>query len=187
MGIPSPASCTTSSSKPSFSRARAKRRKSTRRAARNLLAKSKTGKTTAKRKLAKRMRNSRSASRKVYRSGHVPREMLCLSRDRFDILRSELWETDSRHFLTPAGAALLSKHRLLLQLPQACAYFRCAARTVIPTSSRTFTSGGGPTKSCGCCPTKPRNQLLKGDQTPSCPFCPLPKPPPDRTLADLTV
>jgi hypothetical protein len=58
-----------------------------------LLAKSKTGKTTAKRKLPESDEEFQQRLTEKYADPEMfHREMLYLSRDRFDILRSELWE-----------------------------------------------------------------------------------------------
>ena len=58
-----------------------------------LLAKSKTGKTTAKRKLPESDEEFQQRLAEKYAEPEMfHREMLYLSRDRFDILRSELWE-----------------------------------------------------------------------------------------------
>jgi hypothetical protein len=58
-----------------------------------LLAKSKTGKTTAKRKLPESDEEFQQRLTEKYTDPEMfHREMLYLSRDRFDILRSELWE-----------------------------------------------------------------------------------------------
>jgi len=58
-----------------------------------LLAKSKTGKTTAKRKLPESDEEFQQRLAEKYADPEMfHREMLYLSRDRFDILRSELWE-----------------------------------------------------------------------------------------------
>ncbi len=58
-----------------------------------LLAKSKTGKSTAKRKLPETDEEFQERLTEKYTDpAMLHREMLYLSRDRFDILRSELWE-----------------------------------------------------------------------------------------------
>lgn len=58
-----------------------------------LLAKSKTGKTTAKRKLPESDEEFQQRLTEKYADPEMfHREMLYLSRDRFEILRSELWE-----------------------------------------------------------------------------------------------
>lgn len=58
-----------------------------------LLAKSKTGKTTAKRKLPETDEEFQQRLAEKYADPEMfHREMLYLSRDRFEILRSELWE-----------------------------------------------------------------------------------------------
>jgi hypothetical protein len=58
-----------------------------------LLAKSKTGKTTAKRKLPESDEDFQQRLAEKYSDQAMfHREMLYLSRDRFDVLRSELWE-----------------------------------------------------------------------------------------------
>jgi hypothetical protein len=58
-----------------------------------LLAKSKTGKTTAKRKQPESDADFQQRMAEKYADPSMfHREMLYLSRDRFDILRSELWE-----------------------------------------------------------------------------------------------
>ncbi len=58
-----------------------------------LLAKSKTGKTTAKRKMPESDEEFQQRLAEKYADPEMfHREMLYLSRDRFDILRSELWE-----------------------------------------------------------------------------------------------
>ncbi|MCC6363121.1 MAG: PD-(D/E)XK nuclease family protein [Bryobacterales bacterium] len=58
-----------------------------------LLSKSKTGKTTAKRKQPESDQEFQARLTEKYTDpGMFHREMLYLSRDRFDVLRSELWE-----------------------------------------------------------------------------------------------
>ena len=58
-----------------------------------LLAKSKTGKTTAKRKLPESDEDFQRRLAEKYADPEMfHREMLYLSRDRFDVLRAELWE-----------------------------------------------------------------------------------------------
>ncbi len=58
-----------------------------------LLAKSKTGKTTAKRRLPESDAEfQQRMAAKYAEPAMLHREMLYLSRDRFDVLRSELWE-----------------------------------------------------------------------------------------------
>ena len=114
--------------------------------------------------------------------------MLYLSRDRFDILRSELWRPDAGLSRRAPARRLLPEHGVLLQLPAALRpTLRCAAPTAIQTSLTTSISAWRPTrKSLVCCPQQRPNRPSKGDPS-KWHYYPSTKTAPKPNLADLTV
>ena len=85
-----------------------------------LIEKSKTGKTTAKRKLPESDEEFQARLAAKYAEPEMfHREMLYLSRDRFDVLRAELWELTQAFLDAKRPKSLLPEHRVLLQLPPA--------------------------------------------------------------------
>ena len=126
----------------------------------DLIAKSKTGKSSAKRRLPESDDEFQARlAAKYTEPGMFHREMLYLSRDRFETLQSELWELTQAFSRRAPTRRLLPEHGLLFSLPPVLRLFPgSAAPTAAPTSSRTFTAKSPRTKSCG---TRPRSKRLR--------------------------
>jgi len=89
-----------------------------------LLAKSKTGKTTAKRKLPEADEEFQQRLEEKYAEpGMFHREMLYLSRDRFDILRSELWELTQAFLDARRRGVFYQNTSFCFNYHRPCAYF----------------------------------------------------------------
>ena len=99
-----------------------------------LLAKSKTGKTTAKRKQPESDEEFQQRLAEKYADpGMFHREMLYLSRDRFDVLRSELWELTQAFLDARRRGVFYQNTAFCFNYQRPCAYFRCAGPMGIPT------------------------------------------------------
>jgi len=149
-----------------------------------LLAKSKTGKTTAKRKQPESDEDFQQRLAEKYSDPEMfHREMLYLSRDRFDILRSELWELTQALSRRSPARGLLPEHRLLLQLPEAMSVFRAVPlqrqsqrdRQLLPARGAQRRVAGAAQRRAGASFLKRRIML------------PTAKTQPKPNLADLTV
>ena len=89
-----------------------------------LLAKSKTGKTTAKRKLAESDEEFQERLVAKYAEPEMfHREMLYLSRDRFDILRAELWELTQAFLDARRRGVFYQNTAFCFNYHRPCAYF----------------------------------------------------------------
>ena len=89
-----------------------------------LLAKSKTGKTTAKRKLPETDEEFQQRLAEKYAEPTMfHREMLYLSRDRFDILRSELWELTQAFLDARRRGVFYQNTAFCFNYQRPCAYF----------------------------------------------------------------
>ncbi len=89
-----------------------------------LLAKSKSGKTTAKRKLPETDEEfQQRLAEKYAESTMFHREMLYLSRDRFDILRSELWELTQAFLDARRRGVFYQNTAFCFNYQRPCAYF----------------------------------------------------------------
>ena len=89
-----------------------------------LLAKSKTGKTTAKRKLPESDEEFAARLDEKYADPQMfHREMLYLSRDRFDILRSELWELTQAFLDARRRGVFYQNTAFCFNYQRPCAYF----------------------------------------------------------------
>lgn len=89
-----------------------------------LLAKSKTGKTTAKRKLPESDEEYQARLAEKYGDPAMfHREMLYLSRDRFDILRSELWELTQAFLDARRRGVFYQNTAFCFNYQRPCAYF----------------------------------------------------------------
>jgi hypothetical protein len=89
-----------------------------------LLAKSKTGKTTAKRKLPETDEEfQQRLAEKYAEPGMFHREMLYLSRDRFEILRSELWELTQAFLDARRRGVFYQNTSFCFNYHRPCAYF----------------------------------------------------------------
>ena len=89
-----------------------------------LLAKSKTGKTTAKRKLPESDEEYQARLAEKYADPTMfHREMLYLSRDRFDILRSELWELTQAFLDARRRGVFYQNTAFCFNYQRPCAYF----------------------------------------------------------------
>ena len=89
-----------------------------------LLAKSKTGKTTAKRKLPESDEDFQSRLAEKYADPAMfHREMLYLSRDRFDLLRSELWELTQAFLDARRRGVFYQNTAFCFNYQRPCAYF----------------------------------------------------------------
>ena len=89
-----------------------------------LLAKSKSGKTTAKRKLPETDEEFKERLAEKYRDPAMfHREMLYLSRDRFDILRSELWELTQAFLDARRRGVFYQNTGFCFNFHRPCAYF----------------------------------------------------------------
>jgi len=89
-----------------------------------LLAKSKTGKTTAKRKLPESDEDFQQRLAEKYADPVLfHREMLYLSRDRFEILRSELWELTQAFLDARRRGVFYQNTAFCFNYQRPCAYF----------------------------------------------------------------
>jgi hypothetical protein len=89
-----------------------------------LLAKSKTGKTTAKRKQPESDEDFQQRMAEKYADPSMfHREMLYLSRDRFDILRSELWELTQAFLDARRRGVFYQNTAFCFNYQRPCAYF----------------------------------------------------------------
>ncbi len=89
-----------------------------------LLAKSKTGKTTAKRKMPETDEEFQQRLAEKYADPTMfHREMLYLSRDRFDILRSELWELTQAFLDARRRRVFYQNTAFCFNYQRPCAYF----------------------------------------------------------------
>jgi hypothetical protein len=89
-----------------------------------LLAKSKTGKTTAKRKLPESDDEFQQRLAEKYADPEMfHREMLYLSRDRFDVLRSELWELAQAFLDARRRGVFYQNTAFCFNYQRPCAYF----------------------------------------------------------------
>lgn len=89
-----------------------------------LLAKSKTGKTTAKRKLPESDDEYQQRLAGKYADPAMfHREMLYLSRDRFDVLRSELWELTQAFLDARRRGVFYQNTAFCFNFQRPCAYF----------------------------------------------------------------
>jgi hypothetical protein len=89
-----------------------------------LLAKSKTGKTTAKRKLPESDGDFQQRLAEKYADPELfHREMLYLSRDRFEILRSELWELTQAFLDARRRGVFYQNTAFCFNYQRPCAYF----------------------------------------------------------------
>ena len=89
-----------------------------------LLAKSKTGKTTAKRKLPEPDEEFQQRLAEKYADPEMfHREMLYLSRDRFDVLRSELWELTQAFLDARRRGVFYQNTAFCFNYQRPCAYF----------------------------------------------------------------
>ncbi len=89
-----------------------------------LLAKSKTGRTTAKRKLPESDEDFQQRLAEKYTDPEMfHREMLYLSRDRFDVLRSELWELTQAFLDARRRGVFYQNTAFCFNYQRPCAYF----------------------------------------------------------------
>lgn len=89
-----------------------------------LLAKSKTGKTTAKRKLPESDDEFQQRLAEKYADPEMfHREMLYLSRDRFDVLRAELWELTQAFLEARRRGIFYQNTSFCFHHHRPCAYF----------------------------------------------------------------
>ena len=89
-----------------------------------LLAKSKTGKTTAKRKLPESDEEFKPRLAEKYADPEMfHREMLYLSRERFEILRSELWELTQAFLDARRRGVFYQNTAFCFNYQRPCAYF----------------------------------------------------------------
>jgi len=89
-----------------------------------LLAKSKTGKTTAKRRLPESDDEFQQRLEEKYADAEMfHREMLYLSRDRFDILRAELWELTQAFLDARRRGVFYQNTAFCFNYQRPCAYF----------------------------------------------------------------
>jgi hypothetical protein len=89
-----------------------------------LLAKSKTGKTTAKRRLPESDDEFQQRLAEKYADPEMfHREMLYLSRDRFDILRAELWELTQAFLDARRRGVFYQNTAFCFNYQRPCAYF----------------------------------------------------------------
>jgi len=89
-----------------------------------LLAKSKTGKTTAKRRLPESDDEFQQRLEEKYADAEMfHREMLYLSRDRFDILRAELWELTQAFLNARRRGVFYQNTAFCFNYQRPCAYF----------------------------------------------------------------
>jgi hypothetical protein len=89
-----------------------------------LLAKSKTGKTTAKRKLPESDEDFQQRLAEKYADPEMfHREMLYLSRDRFDVLRAELWELTQAFLEAKRRGIFYQNTAFCFNYQRPCAYF----------------------------------------------------------------
>jgi len=90
----------------------------------DLLAKSKTGKTTAKRKFPESDEEYQQRLGEKYADPEMfHREMLYLSRDRFDLLRAELWELTQAFLEAKRRGIFYQNTAFCFNYQRPCAYF----------------------------------------------------------------
>jgi hypothetical protein len=89
-----------------------------------LLAKSKTGKTTAKRKLPESDEEFQQRLAEKYADPEIfHREMLYLSRDRFEVLRAELWELTQAFLEAKRRGIFYQNTAFCFNYQRPCPYF----------------------------------------------------------------
>jgi hypothetical protein len=104
-----------------------------------LLAKSKTGKTTAKRKLPESDEDFQQRLAEKYADPLMfHREMLYLSRDRFDILRSELWELTQAFLDARRRGVFYQNTAFCFNYQRPCAYFALCRSNANPNVRDNF-------------------------------------------------
>jgi hypothetical protein len=104
-----------------------------------LLAKSKTGKTTAKRKLPESDEEFQQRLAEKYADPEMfHREMLYLSRDRFDILRSELWELTQAFLDARRRGVFYQNTAFCFNYQRPCPYFALCRSNGNPNVTENF-------------------------------------------------
>ena len=104
-----------------------------------LLAKSKTGKTTAKRKLPESDDEFQLRLAEKYADPEMfHREMLYLSRDRFDVLRSELWELTQAFLDARRRGVFYQNTAFCFNYQRPCAYFPLCRSNANPNVIENF-------------------------------------------------
>ena len=104
-----------------------------------LLAKSKTGKTTAKRRLPESAEEFQARLAEKYADPAMfHREMLYLSRDRFEILRSELWELTQAFLDARRRGVFYQNTAFCFNYQRPCAYFALCRSNFNPNVIENF-------------------------------------------------
>jgi hypothetical protein len=123
-----------------------------------LLAKSKTGKTTAKRKLLETEEEfQQRLAEKYAEPGMFHREMLYLSRDRFDILRSELWELTQAFLDARRRGVFYQNTSFCFNYHRPCAYFALCRSNGNPNVLENFYQRVAPNEEL-CAPSSEANE-----------------------------
>lgn len=104
-----------------------------------LLAKSKTGKTTAKRKLPESDEEFQQRLAEKYADPAMfHREMLYLSRDRFEVLRSELWELTQAFLDARRRGVFYQNTSFCFNFQRPCAYYALCRSNANPNVLENF-------------------------------------------------
>jgi hypothetical protein len=121
-----------------------------------LLAKSKTGKTTAKRKLPETDEEFQERLAERYTDpAMLHREMLYLSRDRFDTLRSELWELTQAFLDARRRGAFYQNTDFCFNFHRPCAYSALCRSNGNPNVIENFYQRVPPNEELRVLPTDP--------------------------------
>jgi hypothetical protein len=121
-----------------------------------LLAKSKTGKTTAKRKLPETDEEFQERLAEKYTDpAMLHREMLYLSRDRFDILRSELWELTQAFLDARRRGVFYQNTGFCFNFHRPCAYFALCRSNGNPNVIENFYQRVAPNEELRVLPNDP--------------------------------
>lgn len=121
-----------------------------------LLAKSKTGKTTAKRKLPETDEEFQERLAEKYTDpAMLHREMLYLSRDRFDILRSELWELTQAFLDARRRGVFYQNTGFCFNFHRPCPYFALCRSNGNPNVVENFYQRVAPNEELRVLPSDP--------------------------------
>lgn len=122
----------------------------------DLLAKSKTGKTTAKRRMPETDEEFQARLAEKYAEPQMfHREMLYLSRDRFDILRAELWELTQAFLDARRRKVFYQNTAFCFQHHRPCAYFPICRSNGNPNVITNFYTIAPPHEELRVAPSEP--------------------------------
>ena len=137
-----------------------------------LLAKSKTGKTTAKRKLPETDEEFQERLAEKYTDpAMLHREMLYLSRDRFDILRSELWELTQAYLDARRRGVFYQNTGFCFNYHRPCAYFALCRSNGNPNVIENFYQRVAPNEELRVLPNDSTDRRFLKETTQPCRYC----------------